>query len=77
MNADRWIDHLRLATYPEGSYFRRIYTAGWRIPADVLLDRGESRPAVTTSYYLLKGQQHSRLHCLKSDELWHFYLRSV
>jgi len=76
MNADGWIDHLRLAAHPEGGYFRRIYTAGWFIPADVLPDRGQSRPVATAIYYLLKGRQHSRLHRLKSDELWHFYLGS-
>jgi predicted cupin superfamily sugar epimerase len=29
----------------------------------------------TAIFYLLKGGQHSRLHRLKSDELWHFYTR--
>lgn len=77
MNADRWIDYLHLEAHPEGGYFRRIYTAAWRIPADVLPDRGASRPVATAIYYLLKGRQHSRLHRLKSDELWHFYFGSA
>jgi predicted cupin superfamily sugar epimerase len=76
MNADSWIHHLHLEPHPEGGYFRRIYTATWCIPADVLPDRGEARPVATAIYYLLKGQQQARLHRLKSDELWHFYLGS-
>ncbi|HCK80133.1 MAG TPA: cupin domain-containing protein [Candidatus Competibacter sp.] len=76
MNADDWIAHLRLEPHPEGGYFRRIYTAAWHIPADVLPDHDGARPVVTAIYYLLKGEQHSRLHRLKSDELWHFYLGS-
>ncbi|MDG4563026.1 MAG: cupin domain-containing protein [Candidatus Competibacter sp.] len=74
MTADDWIAHLRLAPHPEGGYFRRGYTAELTLD---LPDRTGPRPVATAIFYLLKGDQHSRLHRLKSDELWHFHLGSA
>lgn len=70
-----WIDHLQLETHPEGGYFRRIYTAADELSAACLPERyaGDSRPAATAIYYLLPGSECSRLHRLKSDEIWHFF----
>ena len=76
MTADDWIAHLQLMPHPEGGYFRRTYTAEWSIPAEVLPNRGGARPVATAIDYLLKGSQRSRLHRLKSDELWHFHADS-
>jgi predicted cupin superfamily sugar epimerase len=33
----------------------------------------DSRPAMTSIYYLLEGNDVSALHRLKQDEQWHFY----
>ncbi|MEZ5578021.1 MAG: cupin domain-containing protein [Candidatus Competibacteraceae bacterium] len=74
MTADDWIAHLRLAPHPEGGYFRRDYTAELTLDFP---DRSGPRPVATAIFYLLKGSQHSRLHRLKSDELWHFHLGSA
>ncbi|MGB5065370.1 MAG: cupin domain-containing protein [Candidatus Competibacter sp.] len=74
MTADDWIAHLQLAPHPEGGYFRRSYTAGLTLD---LPDRNGPRPVATAIFYLLKGGQQSRLHRLKSDELWHFHLGSA
>ena len=73
MTADDWIACLQLEPHPEGGYFRRSYTAELTL---VLPDRAGPRPVATAIYYLLKGGQRSRLHRLKSDELWHFYTGS-
>lgn len=73
MTADDWIAHLQLAPHPESGYFRRNYTAALVLD---LPDRNGPRPAATAIFYLLKGDQRSRLHRLKSDELWHFYTGS-
>jgi predicted cupin superfamily sugar epimerase len=73
MTADDWIACLQLEPHPEGGYFRRSYTAELTL---VLPDRAGQRPVATAIYYLLKGGQRSRLHRLKSDELWHFYTGS-
>lgn len=73
MTADDWIAHLQLAPHPEGGYFHRSYTAEQTL---TLPDRSGPRPITTAIYYLLKSGQRSRLHRLKSDELWHFYAGS-
>ena len=73
MTAEDWIARLQLEPHPEGGYFRRSYTAGLTL---LLPDRAGPRPAATAIYYLLKSGQRSRLHRLKSDELWHFYTGS-
>jgi uncharacterized protein len=74
MTADDWIAHLRLAPHPEGGYFRRSYTAEQTL---TLPDRAGPRPVATAIYYLLKSGQRSRLHRLRSDELWHFHTGSA
>ncbi len=56
-----------LTEHPEGGYFRETYRAAGVIP-------GTGRNFSTAVYYLLASGQRSRLHRLKSDELWHFYL---
>jgi hypothetical protein len=74
MTAEDWITHLRLEAHPEGGYFRRTYTADRVLPT--LPDRAGSRPVATAIHYLLKSGQRSRLHRLKSDELWYFHAGS-
>ena len=74
MTAEDWIAHLCLEPHPEGGYFRRTYTADWILPN--LPDRAGSRPVATAIHYLLKSSQRSRLHRLKSDELWYFHAGS-
>ena len=76
-DADYWIRKLELAEHPEGGYFKETYRAREAISGDSLPDRfRQARPFSTSVYYLLKGDQFSYLHRLKSDELWHFYAGS-
>ena len=74
LTAEDWIAHLQLTPHPEGGYFRRNYTAEYQLD---LPDRNGLRPVATAIYFLLKSDQHSRLHRLQSDELWHFYSGSA
>ncbi|MDS4021256.1 MAG: cupin domain-containing protein [Candidatus Competibacter sp.] len=76
LTADDWIACLRLESHPEGGYFRRTFAAGLMLPAGALPDHGAPRPAATAIYYLLEAGQRSRLHRLKSDELWYFHTGS-
>jgi uncharacterized protein len=57
--AARWIRSLGLTPHPEGGYYRETY-------------RGPGN-ACTAIYFLLEGRQVSRLHRMRSDELWHHY----
>ncbi|HOB60822.1 MAG TPA: cupin domain-containing protein [Candidatus Competibacteraceae bacterium] len=75
-SAEDWIAYLQLEPHPEGGYFRRAYAAQLQLPAGALPDHGAERAVATAIYYLLPAGQRSRLHRLKSDELWHFYTGS-
>ena len=72
--ADYWKKQLQLEKHPEGGFYKRIYESGETLdfPARVGL-----RPYATAIYYLLEGSDVSKLHRLKSDELWHFYYGSA
>ncbi len=76
MNEDarKLIQHLQLAPHPEGGYFRQTYCSSELIAAAALPERYNSDRAFSTAiYFLLPGDQVSRLHRLRSDEVWHFY----
>ena len=57
--AARWIRSLGLTPHPEGGHYRETY-------------RGSGKVS-TAIYFLLEGRQVSRLHRIRSDELWHHY----
>lgn len=72
--ADFWIDHLSLGKHPEGGYFKEVYRAGEFIQKKGLPQRYSSFRSFSTSiYFLLKGEEFSAFHRIKSDEVWHFY----
>ncbi len=71
---DDWIRALGLRPHPEGGYFREIYRSQERIPQAGLPPRYPGDRSLATSiYFLLLSGQVSRLHRLRSDEIWHFY----
>src|SRR5690349_10672341 len=51
-----------------------FYVETHRAPLTVELTVGLARSASTAIYYLLTDKTCSRLHRLRSDEIWHFYL---
>ena len=55
-----------LRPHPEGGFYRETYRSGGRT--------ARGRRYSTAIYFLLPAGARSRLHRLKSDELWHFYL---
>lgn len=71
--ADQLIKILHLEEHPEGGYFRETYRSKevWATGSGTEFPDGRSFS--TAIYYLLKGEDRSRLHRIKSDELWHFY----
>jgi len=73
-DADYWIEKLSLSPHPEGGYFNETFAASDIINTDNLQrDYKGSRKAYTAIYFLLKSGQISRLHRLKSDELWNYH----
>jgi uncharacterized protein len=59
----------------EGGYFHRTYLCDEKIPPSCLPPRYASAKAFGSAiYYLLTPETCSRLHRLKTDEIYHFYL---
>lgn len=72
--ADFWIEKLQLQPHAEGGYFREIYRSEEVIKKVALASRYDEDHSLCTSiYFLLKSEQISAFHRLKSDEIWHFY----
>lgn len=72
--AKHLIETLGLRPHPEGGYFRET----WRSPLTATLGGARAgsdrlRSFGTAIYYLLTGDEVSRLHRLKADEVWHLY----
>lgn len=66
-----WISYLNLTAHPEGGYFCENY----RNSIEVSLNETHSgvRNLATSIYYMLQSPQISKLHKLKSDEIWYFH----
>jgi len=59
-----------LEPHPEGGFFRETYRS-----AETMTTRGGvTRPISTGILFLLPAGEKSRLHRIKSDELWHYHL---
>ena len=65
---DELIKFYGLIPHPEGGYFLETY----RSPEKTNTASGERSVSTAIMYLLTKGQS-SRLHRIKSDEMWHFY----
>lgn len=69
--ADELIKTLNLSAHVEGGYYSQVYKSTGCCMVD-----GVRRATATSIYFLLKSGQISRMHSLKSDELWYFHLGS-
>jgi len=73
-DADYWVRVLELLPHPEGGYFKETYRSDTFISREHLPDGFNGHRNISTSiFYLLAGNQFSKLHRIKSDEMWHFY----
>lgn len=71
-DADFWVRTLGLAPHPEGGCFRETWRSAET--AEGLPERfGGPRSLGTSILYLLRAGEHSRLHRLRADEVWHFH----
>ena len=70
------IELLELKPLPfEGGYYRETYRSDEIIEAGQLSERyGADKHTSTAIYYLLTPDTVSKIHRLKSDEVFHFYL---
>ena len=72
-----WIEKLGLVPHPEGGYYRETHRSAETIPGNSLPERFTgARNFSTAIYFLLRSQDRSLFHRIKSDELWHHYAGS-
>ncbi len=78
INAAEIISLLKLEPLnPEGGYYRQIYRSTDHLAPDNLPDRyprSMGRSLYSSIYYLLTASEHSKLHRLPTDEIYHHYL---
>ncbi len=76
MDAEEIIKKLDMRPLPqEGGYYKETYRSSEVIDQDCLPDRYEgSRNVSTAILYLITPKNFSRLHRIKSDEVFHFYM---
>lgn len=73
MNANDFIEALQLEPHAEGGYYRSSFRA--EQTAQTYFNK--ERPLYTSIYFLLRSQDVSHLHRLKSDELWNYHAGSA
>ncbi len=75
MTADEVKRLLGLEPHPrEGGWFVQTYAADEKVAAEVFGGRyAGPRRTATAIYYLLEEGSFSEMHCLQSDEIFHFY----
>jgi predicted cupin superfamily sugar epimerase len=69
-----WINYLHLKAHPEGGYFYENYRNTNEFTDNCKYSG--PRNLATSIYYMLESGQVSKLHRLKSDEIWYFHLGS-
>ncbi|MEZ4749614.1 MAG: cupin domain-containing protein [Bdellovibrionota bacterium] len=73
-NRENLIKHLNLQPHPEGGFYAETYRDKGTIEEAALPDRfNGDRNYSTAILFLLSKGEHSRLHRIASDEVWHFY----
>lgn len=73
-NATYWKEKLQMGPHSEGGYFKETYRSGEVSLREHLPKRfSGDRVYSTAIYYLLSNEDSSKLHRIKSDEMWHFY----
>lgn len=70
MNAEDWITHLDMAAHPEGGYYKQSFVSSEKVKTAT---HPAERNLYTSIYFLLRSQDISHFHRLKSDELWYFH----
>jgi len=75
---DYWKNNLGLLPHPEGGFYKEMYRSSEIITSANLPGRyNGDRNFSTAIYFLLRSEDRSVFHRIKSDELWHFYQGST
>ncbi|MDR1443821.1 MAG: cupin domain-containing protein [Treponema sp.] len=77
-DAEYWIRTLKLQSHAEGGWYREMWRCGQEIPAAALpAEYGGGRRAASLIYYLLRGEEISAWHKLRSAEIWTWHAGGV
>jgi predicted cupin superfamily sugar epimerase len=77
-NADFWIERLGLAPHAKGDWYRELWRSGLEIPQDALpVEYGGPHSACTFIYYLLRGEEQSAWHGMRSAEIWLWHIEEI
>ncbi|MEP6735213.1 MAG: cupin domain-containing protein [Chryseolinea sp.] len=71
--ASYWINHLNLKPHPEGGFYKETYRSEGVLSHAHEAIVGGARNYSTAIYFLLRGEDKSNFHRIKSDEIWHFH----
>ncbi len=75
MNALEIVAHFDMAPHPEGGFYKELYRSAGVIPNSALPQGyAGDRCFSTAILFLLRRGEYSRLHRIRQDETWHFYL---
>jgi len=67
------ISKFNMQEHPEGGYYVESFRSDTTVEVTGTIGQKISRPASTAIYFLLTPSNISRLHRIRSDEVWHFY----
>jgi uncharacterized protein len=70
LQAEQLIHALRLAPHPEGGFYSETFRASLTVASAA---HPGPRSASTAIYFLLRREDFSAFHRVRSDELWHHY----
>jgi hypothetical protein len=70
LDAEQLIETLGLQPHPEGGFYVETFRAGLQIDSGA---HPAPRSASTAIYFLLRREDFSAFHRVRSDELWHHY----
>lgn len=73
VDTESLVEKLGLQPHPEGGFFAESYRSADTTTGLPGRFSGE-RNFATAIYFLLRAGEKNRLHRIKSDETWHFYL---
>uniref|UniRef100_A0A7S2Y1H2 DUF985 domain-containing protein n=1 Tax=Fibrocapsa japonica TaxID=94617 RepID=A0A7S2Y1H2_9STRA len=71
---EKIIEKYELIPHPEGGYYKESFRSDVKVQVGSSSGDGKIRTASTAIYFLMTPESVSRLHKIKSDEVWHFYL---
>lgn len=70
-DSDQLISHLQLKPHPEGGFYAETFRSTLSVDS---AEHQAYRNASTAIYFLLRRQDVSAFHRVRSDEVWHHYL---